>query len=256
MTYVSSEDTVRYARQIMLPEIGPQGQEKLRSASVFLSGVGGLGSVIAVYLVAAGIGHIRMVDRDRVELGNLNRQILHWTDDIGKAKVHSAAEKLTRLNPGCNIETFQEPVTEEGVDELLGGCTIIMDGTDNVETRKILNRAAFKKRLTYVFGGVDGFNGMATTIVPGETACFECLFPGMGPERKAPGVLGALPGLVASIQVLEAIKIILGMGGLLKSRLLHIRGADMRFTFVDVRRNPHCGLCGAGKGGACSESSH
>ena len=169
-----------------MPEIGPEGQERLRAATVFLGGLGGLGSIIANYLVAAGIGNLRIVDRDRVEESNLNRQILHWTDDIGRWKSHSALRKLRRLNPECNIKAFVEEIREDTVLDLVGNASVIVDGMDNLRSRKVLNRASLRNGIPYVFGGVEGFNGMVTTFVPGETACLECLFPfsPSSPKRK------------------------------------------------------------------------
>ena len=195
-----SEEALRYHRQIILPEIGEEGQTKLRKARVFLAGVGGLGSVSAYYLAAAGIGRLRLVDKDRVELGNLNRQMLHFSDNIGDAKAYSARDKLRRLNPHCRIEALHEEITWDNGEEMVGNADLIMDGADNVETRRILNRVSLKKRIPFVFGGVDGLTGMATTFIPGKTPCFECLFPDEMPSKGPPGVLGPLPGIIAGIQ--------------------------------------------------------
>jgi len=244
---LSHEEKVRYHRQIIMPEIQAGGQNKLKQARVFLAGLGGLGSISASYLVAGGIGHIRIADGDRVTLGNLNRQILHWTDDIGRAKADSSSEKLKRLNPNCHIESINEFVGEVNAPELIGDCTVIMDGTDNLETRKILNRVSVNKKIPLIFGGVEGLNGMVTTFLPGETGCLECLFPFQESRKKTAGVIGPLPGMVAAIQVLEAIKLILGMDGLLTSTLLHIDGADLSFTPVKIERNPDCIVCGPSK---------
>ena len=233
----------RYNRQIMMPEIGKRGQEKLKEARIFLAGLGGLGSVSAFYLVAAGVGALRIADGDRVEISNLNRQIIHWTDDIGKLKTDSAMEKLRRLNPDCEIECVPRIAQEDNIHELIEGCTLIMDGTDNLDSRYALNRGALEKKIPFIFGGVDGFNGMVTTFVPGETPCLECLFPKKTFKKKMPGVLGPVPGIVACIQVIEAIKLVLGLGGDLKGRLLYLRTSDMRFRQIDVDRNPGCQVC-------------
>jgi len=253
MHSLSSEESTRYHRQIIIPEIGQQGQIKLKNASVFLSGLGGLGSVSAYYLVAAGIGHLRLVDRDRVELGNLNRQILHWTDDINRPKTDSAIEKLCRLNPECRIEAFHEEIREDNVLDLIGDCSLIVDGTDNVRTRKVLNRASLQKGIPFIVGGVEGLSGMATTLIPDQTPCFECIFPLTASQQRVPGVLGPLPGLVASIQVLEAVKLILGISGILKCRLLLIQGAEMHFKTINVERNPDCDVCNPKRGYASDE---
>ena len=243
MQLLSPDESTRYFRQIIIPGIGMEGQIKIKNTSVFLSGLGGLGSISAYYLVAAGIGHLRIVDRDKVELGNLNRQILHWTDDIAKAKTDSAVDKLGRLNPSCRIEAFHEEIGEENIMDLVGDCSIIVDGTDNIQTRKTLNRISIQKGIPFIFGGVEGLNGMATTFLPYETPCFDCLFPGDPSHKEAPGVLGPLPGLVASIQTLEVIKLILGMDGLLKCRLLHIQGSDMTFKMIKMEKNKNCQVC-------------
>lgn len=226
-----------------MPEIGEQGQERLKETRILLAGLGGLGSVSAFYLAAAGIGKLRIVDKDKVEMANLNRQIIHWTDDIGRAKADSAAEKLRRLNPECDIEAVSREVTEDNIDELAEGCSLIMDGTDNLETRYILNRGSIRLKLPFIFGGVDGFNGMTTTLVPGETPCLECLFPKKPLKKRAPGIIGPVPGIVACIQTIEAIKLILGLDGSLKGRLLYIRTSDMRFKQIEVTRNPECTVC-------------
>ena len=228
-----------------MPEIGPEGQERLQAATVFLGGLGGLGSIIACYLVAAGIGNLRIVDRDRVEESNLNRQILHWTDDIGGFKSHSAEKKLQKLNPECNITAFVEEIREDTVHDLVGNASIIVDGMDNLESRKVLNRASLKMGIPYVFGGVEGFNGMVSTFVPGETPCLECLFPfPASSEKKELGIIGPVAGFVASLQAMETLKIVLGLSGLLAGRLLHIQGAHMKFHEIAMEKNPDCGICG------------
>ena len=243
---MNQETSSRYRRQIIMPEIGPEGQERLRAATVFLGGLGGLGSVIANYLVAAGIGNLRIVDRDRVEESNLNRQILHWTDDIGAWKSHSAEKKLRRLNPECTITAFVEEIREDTVLDLVGNASVIVDGLDNLRSRKVLNRASLKRRIPYVFGGVEGFNGMVSTFVPGEGPCLECLFPfSSSSQKKELGIIGPVAGFVASLQAVETIKIVLGVSGLLSGRLLRIQGAHMKFREITMERNPECGVCGS-----------
>jgi adenylyltransferase/sulfurtransferase len=243
MIILSSEELTRYHRQIIIPEIGEEGQKKLKSAGVFISGLGGLGSLSAYYLVSAGIGRLEIAEKDRVEAGNLNRQILHFTDDIGKPKAESAMEKLERLNPACRIEPFRGEVLEENVVDLVRECSLIVDGTDNYRTRRYLNLASIRKGIPFIFGGVDGFDGMVSTFIPGQTPCFECLFPEKEYQEKTPGVLGPVAGLVASIQVLEAIKYLVGLDGLLKGRLLLIHGSDMTFRQINLERNPDCPVC-------------
>lgn len=242
---LSQEEKVRYQRQIIMPEIGADGQEKLKKSKVFLAGLGGLGSISAYYLVAAGIGQLRIVDGDRVAMENLNRQILHWTDDTGMAKTASAAEKLSRLNPDCHIDTINTVINEDNVSELVGDCCLIMDGTDNLKTRKVLNRTSVRNKIPMIFGGVEGLNGTVTTFVPGKTGCLECILPFEENEKKTIGVIGPVPGIVASIQVLEAIKLILDLDGLLTSTLLYINTSDMSFTPVAIKQNPDCIVCGS-----------
>ncbi|MCS7281383.1 MAG: HesA/MoeB/ThiF family protein [Desulfobacterota bacterium] len=234
----------RYRRQIIIPSIGEEGQKKLKNAAVFIAGVGGLGSISAFYLAAAGVGRLVIVDKDSVDLGNLNRQIIHTTYDLGKKKVESAKEKLERLNPYVKIETVSTEINEDNVLSLIGDCQIIVDAMDNIEGRRIMNKAAYSKRIPYVFGGVEGFNGMVTVFVPGETACFECIFP-RNPEKKEEiGVIGPSPGIIASIQAMETIKFILGLGGTLKNRLLFFSGLEMSFHEIRIERNPKCAVCG------------
>ena len=240
----SKEELQRYLRQMIIPGIGTEGQQKLKAARVFLAGLGGLGSISAYYLAAAGIGHLVIVDRDEVQLDNLNRQIIHWTDDIGKAKVHSTS-KLSRLNPLCRVRGTRAEIQEENAMDLVGDCSVIVDATDNLATRKILNRASVMKRIPFIFGGIDGFNGMVTTFIPGETPCLECIFPHLPSQAKRVGVLGPVPGWVASVEALETIKVILGMTeGLLKGRLLILKGAEMNITELKIGRNPDCEVCG------------
>jgi molybdopterin/thiamine biosynthesis adenylyltransferase len=244
---MKNENSARYKRQMIMPEIGPEGQERLKKAIVFLGGLGGLGSIIANYLAAAGVGNLRIADMDRVEESNLNRQILHWTDDIGTFKSYSAEEKLRRLNPECRIEAFVEEIKDDTIVDLVGNASVIVDGLDNLQSRKVLNRTSLKMGIPYVFGGVEGFNGMVTTFIPGKTPCLECLFPFPAPsEKKELGIIGPVAGFVASLQALETIKIILGLPGLLIRRLLYVQGADMKFREMVMEKNADCGVCGPG----------
>ncbi|QTA92423.1 THIF-type NAD/FAD binding fold-containing protein [Desulfonema magnum] len=243
MTILSSEELTRYNRQIIIPEIGEQGQKKLRQAKVFIAGMGGLGSVSAYYMAAAGIGTLKIADMDHVLLGNLNRQILYGINDIKRPKTESALEKLRELNPFCHILPVQEEICDENVMDMVADCEIILDATDNPETRKVLNRASVSKKIPFVYGGVNGFSGMVTTFVPGETPCFECLFPQNSLKKGEIPSLGPVVGIVASIQSLEVIKIILGIGSPLKCKLLYIEGLDMTFKEIRVKRNPNCKVC-------------
>ncbi len=245
---LTKQEKIRYHRQLIMPEIDVSGQEKLKQARVLLVGLGGLGSISANYLVAAGIGHLRIVDGDRVSLDNLNRQILHWTDDIGHPKAVSAADKLRRLNPACRIEAFAEMVADNNLRKLVGDSQIIIDATDNLATRKLLNRASVENKIPLVYGGVEGFKGMVSVFVPGQSACLECLFP-FSPAARGPlGVIGPVPGLIASIQVIETVKLILSLAGSLTSTLLCLDTADMSFKSIKVDKNPDCAVCGTGGG--------
>jgi len=240
----SDKELARYQRQIIISDIGEAGQKKIRSARIFIAGMGGLGSISSYYLAAAGIGELVIVDRDTVEMTNLNRQIVHSTADIGMPKVLSAKKKLEALNPHCAVRPMNIEVKKENIIELVGDCSIIIDATDNIETRRILNYASHKKNLPFIYGGVSKFDGMITTFIPGKTPCFECLFPDTKTQKGVDGVIGPLPGIVGSLQAMEAVKILLGMEGLLAGRLLFISVADMSFREIKVERNPDCMICG------------
>jgi molybdopterin/thiamine biosynthesis adenylyltransferase len=240
---MNAEGFERYRRQLILPEIGSEGQERLGSARVLVAGLGGLGSVSALYLVAAGIGHVRVVDYDRVSLSNLNRQILHSVSELGKAKTDSALRRLGDLNPLSRIEAIEVKIERNTVEELAAGCQVLVDGTDNLMARRILNHASVSQGIPFVYGGVDGFAGMASTFLPPLTPCFDCVFGSMEEAQREIGVVGPLPGIVASIQALEAIKVILKAGTLLSGRLLLISGLDLRFREITLAKNDACPVC-------------
>jgi molybdopterin-synthase adenylyltransferase len=246
---LSPEEKQRYHRQMIMPEIGAAGQARLASASVLVAGLGGLGSISAHYLAAAGVGHLRLVDADTVALENLNRQILHHTDDIGRTKAESAADKLSALNPHCRIDPVRERIVADNADRLAEGCHFIVDATDNAATRSVLNRTALALDIPFVFGGVAGMEGMATTVVPGRTPCLACIFPNLARFDSSEPVpaLGPVVGIVASVQSLEAVKWIVGLKqDLLAGKLLSIQGQQLRFRTVSIKRNPSCPACGAG----------
>jgi adenylyltransferase/sulfurtransferase len=228
----------------MIEEIGQEGQEKLKRSRVAIAGAGGLGSPIAIYLTAAGIGMIRMIDHDQVTLSNLNRQILHWEEDIGRKKVDSAREKLRNLNREVKIEGIAETITESNVSKLVGGCDVIVDAMDNIPTRYILNRCAIEKQIPFVHGAVNGFEGRVMTILPGKTACLRCLYRGPVPQEKFP-VIGVTPAVVGSIQATEVIKYLVGMGKLLTNRLLIYDGLQVTFSEFTINKNPNCDHCGS-----------
>jgi len=234
----------RYDRQIMIREIGQEGQEKLKRSRVAIAGAGGLGSPIAIYLTAAGIGMIRMIDHEQVALSNLNRQILHWEEDIGRKKIDSARAKLRNLNRAVEIETIAETITEGNVSQLVDGCDVIVDAMDNLPTRYILNRCAIEKKVPFFHGAVNGFEGRAMTILPGKTACLRCMYRGPVPQEKFP-VIGVAPAVIGSIQATEVIKYLVGIGKLLTNRLLIYDGLKVTFSEFTVNKNPDCDHCGS-----------
>lgn len=240
---LTQNDLERYDRQIMIHEIGKEGQEKLKSATVFIAGAGGLGSSISIYLAAAGVGTIRIVDHDTIELSNLNRQILHCNKDIGSKKACSAQKKLQTLNPDIEIQGVDETITEENISRLAAGSDLIIDAMDNFPTRYILNKYAVDNRIPFFHGAVKGFEGRVMTVIPGKSACFRCLYKGPVPEEKFP-VIGVLPGLIGCIQATEVIKYITGIGELLSNKLLLYDGLEMKFTILKINRNPDCEHCG------------
>jgi len=241
------DELERYDRQIMLREIGKEGQEKLKRARVFIAGAGGLGSPAAIYLTAAGIGNMRIVDHDKVELSNLNRQVLHWDEDRGRSKADSAANKLTMLNPDVEIEAIQETITEANLAHLLAGFDLIVDAMDNLPTRYLLNKAALEHNIPFFHGAIYGFEGRVMTIIPHKTACLRCVYRGVIPEEKFP-VIGVTPAVIGSIQATEVIKYILGIGELLTNKLLNYDALSMEFTQFTVKKDPHCEHCGHATG--------
>ncbi|MDT8377306.1 MAG: HesA/MoeB/ThiF family protein [Desulfotignum sp.] len=245
MSGVSGAVDKRYLRQTILPGVGPKGQARLAKSCVLIAGAGGLGSASAFYLAGAGIGHIKIVDHDTVDISNLNRQILHVDTALGQPKAVSAANRLTAFNPGIQVTGLCERITHERISAMLGGVDIIVDGLDSYETRQVLNRASLKHGLPYVYAGVSGFDAMISCFVPGQTPCFECIFSGNAPHPDQPaGVIGAAPGLAGSIQAMETVKLLLNVGTPLKNRLMRISGLDMRCHCMDLTPNPACPACG------------
>lgn len=234
----------RYDRQIMIKEIGEDGQEKLKNAKVVIAGAGGLGSPISIYLTSAGVGRIQIIDHDIVELSNLNRQVLHWEDDIGRYKVDSAKDKLKKINRGVKIETVCEKITEENISRLLNGFDVIVDAMDNLSTRYIINRFAIRNNIPFFHGAVNGFEGRAMTIIPGKTACLRCMYRGDILQEKFP-VIGVTPGIIGMIQATEVIKYLLGIGNLLINKLLLFNGLEMSFIEFIIHKNPDCDHCGS-----------
>ncbi len=238
----------RYSRHIIMPQVGSAGQRKLLSASVLIVGAGGLGSPIAVYLSLAGVGTIGIVDFDTVDVTNLQRQILHQNDDVGRPKVQSAVETLKAYNPDVNVVTHEEPITSANAMDIVPNYDVIINGADNFPARYLVNDAAYLSGKPLVDGSILLFDGQATTYLPGK-GCYRCLFPEPPPPGEVPscaeaGVLGVLPGMVGTIQATEAVKVIMGVGESLTGRLLLIDALDMEFRMVKLRRNPDCPLCG------------
>ncbi len=234
----------RYDRQIMIGQFGQEGQGKLKRSRVVIAGTGGLGSPIAVYLTAAGIGTIRVIDHDQVALSNLNRQILHWEEDVGKKKVDSARTKLRNLNSTVEIQAIAETITGENVSDLMDGCDAIVDAMDNLPTRYVLNRCAIEKNIPFFHGAVNGFEGRVMTVIPGKTACLRCMYRGVVPQEKFP-VIGVAPAVIGSIQATEVIKYLVGIGELLTNRLLIYDGLKLTFSEFRLNRNPECDHCGS-----------
>jgi len=240
---LTGEELERYQRQISI--FGAEGQLRLKQAKVFIAGAGGLGSTVATYLAVAGIGKLLIVDPDVVALSNLNRQILHWDRDIGKKKLDSAREKLGEMNPNLEIEAVPETINEVNVVELIGDCDLIVDALDNFTARYALNKAALAKRIPLFHGAVHGFYGQVTTIIPGKTACFRCIFPDAPPQIPPP-VVGVAPGIIGCIQATEVIKYVLGLGRLLEDSLLMWDGLRAEVSEVPLEKNPNCKDCGGG----------
>ncbi len=247
------EQRIRYNRHILLPEVGEAGQQKLLESKVLLLGAGGLGSPAALYLAAAGVGTLGIVDMDVVDASNLQRQILHNMERIGERKVDSAKKTLTALNPDVNVVTYDVRFGADNVLDIIDGYDVIIDGTDNFPTRYLLNDASLIKRISVVHGSIFRFEGQVTVFDPYNGPCYRCLLPEPPPPELAPscseaGVLGVLPGIIGSIQALEAIKILLHLGDPLIGRLLAYDALEQSFRTFKVRRDPLCPACGEDAG--------
>jgi len=250
---LNPEQRTRYNRHVLLPEVGEAGQQKLLESKVLLLGAGGLGSPAAMYLAAAGVGTLGMVDMDVVDASNLQRQILHNVDRIGERKVDSAKKTLTELNPDVDVVTYDVRLGADNVLDIIDGYDVIVDGTDNFPTRYLLNDASLLKRIPVVHGSIFRFEGQVTVFKPYEGPCYRCLLPEPPPAELAPscaeaGVLGVLPGIIGSIQGLEAIKVALDLGDPLIGRLLAYDALEESFRTFNVRRDPACPACGENAG--------
>jgi molybdopterin/thiamine biosynthesis adenylyltransferase/rhodanese-related sulfurtransferase len=246
---LTNDDLSRYSRHLILPEVGMEGQQKLKAARVLCVGTGGLGSPLALYLTAAGIGTLGLVDFDVVDSSNLQRQIIHSTKDIGRKKIDSAEEKLSALNPAINIVKHETMLSSANALEILKDYDIVADGTDNFPTRYLVNDACVLLGIPNVYGSIFRFEGQASVFATEAGPCYRCLYPeppppGLVPSCAEGGVLGILPGLVGVIQATEVIKLILGKGDSLIGRLLLVDALNMRFRELKLRKNPECPVCG------------
>ncbi|MFY9746259.1 MAG: molybdopterin-synthase adenylyltransferase MoeB [Acidobacteriaceae bacterium] len=246
---LSNDEIARYSRHLILPEVGMEGQQKLKAAKVLCVGTGGLGSPLAFYLAAAGIGTLGLVDFDVVDASNLQRQIIHSTKDVGRPKIDSAAEKLTALNPFLNVVKHETMLTSQNALEIIRDYDIVADGTDNFPTRYLVNDACVLTGKPNAYGSIFRFEGQASVFATEQGPCYRCLYPeppppGLVPSCAEGGVLGILPGLVGIIQATEVIKFILGKGEPLIGRLLLVNALDMRFRELKLRKNPDCPVCG------------
>jgi molybdopterin/thiamine biosynthesis adenylyltransferase/rhodanese-related sulfurtransferase len=245
---LSPEQKQRYSRHLLIPEVGAAGQTRLLQSKALFIGAGGLGSPAALYLAAAGVGTIGIVDFDVVDLSNLQRQILHTNDRVGERKVESAKKTINALNPDVNVITHEEMLVADNVERIIAGYDVIVDGTDTFETRYLLNDAAVAKNIPVIHASVFRFEGQLTTFIPYEGPCYRCLYPTPPPPELAPGcsvagVLGVVPGIMGMLQANEALKVLLGIGETLAGRLLLFDALDSTFTELKLRRDPECPVC-------------
>jgi adenylyltransferase/sulfurtransferase len=246
---LSRDEVFRYSRHLLIPEVGMEGQRKLKAARVLSVGAGGLGSPVSMYLAAAGIGTIGIVDFDTVDLSNLQRQLLHSTSDVGRPKLDSATDRLNELNPGVRVEAHRIVLTSENALDLIGQYDIVIDGTDNFPTRYLINDACVMLGKPCVYGSIFRFEGQVSVFAAKDGPCYRCLYPeppppGLVPSCAEGGVLGVLPGVIGTIQATEAIKLIIGAGEPLVGRLLVFDALKMRFRELKLRRDSECPVCG------------
>ena len=246
---LSRDEILRYSRHLLIPEVGLEGQRKLKNSSALVIGTGGLGSPVALYLAAAGIGRIGLVDYDVVDSSNLQRQVIHGTSTVGKLKVESAKAKLVDLNPEIQVDVYNEPFTSDNALRIAQDYDIILDGTDNFPTRYLTNDVAVFLGKPNVYASIYRFDGQASVFYAKEGPCYRCLFPeppppGLVPSCAEGGVLGVLPGTIGTIQATEALKVLLGIGEPLIGKLLLYNALDMTFDFVKLKKNPNCRVCG------------
>ncbi|MBA3995052.1 MAG: molybdenum cofactor biosynthesis protein MoeB [Cyanobacteria bacterium DS2.3.42] len=246
---LSASELTRYSRHLLLEEVGKNGQVRLKQSRALVIGMGGLGSPISLYLAAAGVGTIGIVDFDTVDLSNLQRQILHSTDNVGKKKTQSAKARLLEVNPEISVIVHEERISVENALTLIGGYDVVIDGTDNFQTRYLVNDACVLGKKPLVYGSIFRFEGQATVFAPPQGPCYRCIYPdppeaGAVPNCAEGGVLGVLAGVIGSIQAAEAIKLLLGTGQTLMGRLLLYDALEANFETLNLKRNPNCPLCG------------
>jgi adenylyltransferase/sulfurtransferase len=249
MMDLSKEQLERYSRHLLLSDIGKEGQKKLLAAKVLLVGVGGLGSPISLYLTAAGVGTLGIIDSDRVDLSNLQRQVVHFTQDIGRPKIQSAKEKLNALNPDVAIKTYDLRLDEDNILKIISEYDFVVDGTDDFPTKFLINDACVSAGIAFSHGGILRFDGQTMTVVPGKSACYRCVFRNPPPPDIAlmcskAGLLGAIPGILGTIQAAETLKFITGTGELLTNTLLTFNALTMQFRRVELERRNDCPACG------------
>ena len=244
---LTKNDLARYERQILYPDLGEKGQEKLKQSHVVVAGLGGLGCASSLYLTCAGIGHVTLIDCDRVELSNLNRQVLHYEEDIGDKKPFSAAQKLSKLNSSIEVTPVFRKITAQNARKVIKGANLVIDGMDNFKTRFIVNKACVAEGIPFIHGGVHGLFGEVTTILPGRTPCLACIFPEFPHGKLELPVFGVTPALIAILQVTEAIKLLAGFGTLLTGKMLYFNGDTMDFTLCKLTKNQNCSVCGTEK---------
>lgn len=245
----TNEQLERYSRHIILQEVGAKGQKKLLNASVLIIGAGGLGAPAALYLAAAGVGTIGIVDADEVDLSNLQRQVIHTTNDVGKAKVKSAAETMEAINPDVTVKTYRTFVDSTNIMDLIKDYDFIIDGTDNFPAKFLINDACVMAGKPFSHAGIIRFKGQLMTYVPGEGPCYRCVFKNPPPKDAVPtckqaGVIGAMGGVIGSLQAMEAIKYIIGKGELLTGKLLTYDALKMEFHTIKLPKDHHCAVCG------------
>lgn len=244
MKQLSDDQQKRYRRQLIMKEIGEDGQKRLLKSRVLVVGAGGLGSPVTLYLAAAGVGTIGIADHDVIDISNLQRQILHATDTIGTSKTESAKKRLTELNPEVYIETYPVRITAKNIARIISHYDLVINAVDNIETRYILNKACVLRSIPLIEGAINNFDGHVMTIIPGSSACYQCIFPDDTEGiKKEIGVIGTLPGIIGTLQATEAIKYFLAIGKLLHNRIIFFNALDLRFREINVARDPHCSVC-------------